>query len=106
VYRREAQAYGVAFTTGSVRVEMRRKRNSVKAKLKIKIIMARYRLKADITTYQMLNAIPNQFKSRGFPYGLVEVVKRLKIVAAYADGWNYGCLCLCEIVLEYYCRSM
>jgi alkanesulfonate monooxygenase SsuD/methylene tetrahydromethanopterin reductase-like flavin-dependent oxidoreductase (luciferase family) len=33
-YRRKAQAYGVAFTTGSIRVEMRRKRNSVKANVK------------------------------------------------------------------------
>jgi len=39
--------------------------------------MAKYRLEADITMYQMQNAIQNQFRSRGFPYGLVEVVKRL-----------------------------
>jgi alkanesulfonate monooxygenase SsuD/methylene tetrahydromethanopterin reductase-like flavin-dependent oxidoreductase (luciferase family) len=58
----------------------------------------------------MLNAIPNQFKSRGLPYGLVEVVKRLKIVAANADGWNYGLCTYDEYVekltlLKKYCRD-
>src|SRR5439155_311836 len=41
------------------------------------IIMAKYHLKGDITTYQIQNAIQSQSRSCIFPCGLVEVVRRL-----------------------------
>jgi alkanesulfonate monooxygenase SsuD/methylene tetrahydromethanopterin reductase-like flavin-dependent oxidoreductase (luciferase family) len=65
----------------------------------MKIIMARYRLKADITIYRMQNAIQNQFIPR-IPIWIGGSGKKtLKIVAAYADGWNYG-LCTYDEYVE------
>ena len=62
--------------------------------------MAKYHLEENIIIYQMQNAIQNQFRRRIFQYGLGGSGKKtLKVVARYADGWNYG-LCSYDQYVE------
>ena len=50
-----------------------------------------FRLKENITIYQMQNAIQKQFIKPHLPIWIGGGGKKtLSIVANYADGWNYG----------------
>jgi len=113
-YEREAHAYGVAFPAGSVRVEM----------LEESVIILRQMLSAENDD----NNGKISFKGRYYDVSNTECnpkpiqkphipiwiggggKKTLKVVAKYADGWNYG---LCSYnqyveklsVLKNYCHS-
>jgi alkanesulfonate monooxygenase SsuD/methylene tetrahydromethanopterin reductase-like flavin-dependent oxidoreductase (luciferase family) len=79
-YKREADAYGVAFPTAYVRVGMLEESVIIlkqMSRAENKNNNGKISFKGSITMYQMQNAIQNLFRSQGFRYGLVEVVKRL-----------------------------
>jgi alkanesulfonate monooxygenase SsuD/methylene tetrahydromethanopterin reductase-like flavin-dependent oxidoreductase (luciferase family) len=113
-YQREAQAYGIAFPAGSVRVEM----------LEESVIILRQMLGAENQNnnwkisfkgkyYNILNAECNP-KSIQKPHIPIWIggsgKKTLKVVAKYADGWNYGLCSYDEYeeklsVLKNYCHN-
>ena len=102
-YQREANAYGVAFPTGSVRVEM----------LEESVIVLRQMLGAEYENnnckisfkgryYNISNAEcnPKPVQKPRIPIWIGGSGKKtLKIVAAYADGWNSG-LCTYDEYVE------
>ena len=102
-YQREAHAYGVSFPTGSVRVEM----------LEESVMVLRQMLRAENENnngkisfkgryYNISNAEcnPKPIQKPRIPIWIGGSGKKtLKIVAAYADGWNYG-LCTYDEYVE------
>jgi len=102
-YQREAHAYGVVFPTDSVRVEM----------LEESIMVLRQMLRAENKNnngkisfkgryYNVSNAecSPKPIQKPRIPIWVGGGGKKtLKIVATYADGWNYG-LCTYEEYAE------
>jgi alkanesulfonate monooxygenase SsuD/methylene tetrahydromethanopterin reductase-like flavin-dependent oxidoreductase (luciferase family) len=99
-YQREADAYGVAFPTASVRVEM----------LEESVIVLKQMLRAENNGkisfkgryYNISNAEcnPKPIQSPRIPIWIGGSGKKtLKVVAAYADGWNYG-LCTYDEYVE------
>jgi alkanesulfonate monooxygenase SsuD/methylene tetrahydromethanopterin reductase-like flavin-dependent oxidoreductase (luciferase family) len=113
-YQREAHAYGVAFPTGSVRVEM----------LEESVMILRQMLRTENENnngktsfkgkyYHISNAEcnPKPIQKPRIPIWIGGSGKRtLKIVAAYADGWNYGLCTFDEYVekltlLKNYCHD-
>ena len=113
-YQREAHAYGVTFPTDSVRVEM----------LEESVMVLRQMLMAENENnngkisfkgryYNVSNAecSPKPIQKPRIPIWVGGSGKKtLKIVAAYADGWNYG-LCTYDeyaeklILLKNHCRD-
>jgi alkanesulfonate monooxygenase SsuD/methylene tetrahydromethanopterin reductase-like flavin-dependent oxidoreductase (luciferase family) len=113
-YEKEAHAYGVAFPPGSVRVEM----------LEESVIILRQMLSAEKDDnngkisfkgryYSISNADcnPKPIQKPHIPIWIGGGGKRtLKVVAKYADGWNYGLCSYDEYteklsVLKNYCAS-
>ncbi|MGA9151544.1 MAG: LLM class flavin-dependent oxidoreductase [Candidatus Nitrosopolaris sp.] len=102
-YQREAEAYGVVFPTASIRVEM----------LEESVIMLRQMLRTENKNnngkisfkgryYNVSNVEcnPKPIQKPGIPIWIGGGGKKtLKIVAAYADGWNYG-LCTYDEYVE------
>src|SRR5215472_17969079 len=102
-YQREAEAYGVAFPTAHIRVEM----------LEESVIVLRQMLSTENKNnngkisfkgryYNLSNVEcnPKPIQKPGIPIWIGGGVKKtLKIVAAYADGWNYG-LCTYDEYVE------
>lgn len=102
-YQREAHAYGVAFPTASIRVEM----------LEESVILLKQMLRVENRNnngkisfkgryYNISNAEcnPKPIQKPAIPIWIGGSGKRtLKVVAAYADGWNYG-LCTYDEYVE------
>ena len=102
-YKREADAYGVAFPTAYVRVGM----------LEESVIVLKQMLRAENKNnngkisfkgryYNVSNAEcnPKPIQKPGIPIWIGGSGKKtLKVVAAYADGWNYG-LCTYDEYVE------
>jgi len=103
-YQREADAYGVAFPTAYVRVEM----------LEESVIILKQMLRAENKNnngkisfkgryYNVSNAEcnPKPIQKPGIPIWIGGSDKKtLKVVAAYAAGWNYGLCTYDEYVLS------
>ena len=101
-YQREAHAYGIAFPTASVRVKM----------LEESVIVLKQMLRAENKNnngkisfkgryYNVSNAecSPKPIQRPRIPIWVGGSGKKtLKIVAAYADGWNYGLCTYSEYV--------
>ena len=113
-YQREADAYGITFPTASVRVEM----------LEESVIVLKQMLRAENKNnngkisfkgryYNISNAEcnPKPIQRPGIPIWIGGCGKKtLRVVAAYADGWNYGLCTYDEYVkkstlLKNYCHD-